>query len=479
MNMKKYSFVIVATLWMAIIITGCSKKFLDEPKPTQSLDPSVVYSSDAGVRSLLTGIYRRLRQQYGTSTDAWGIASVYLAREVKGLDVTLPDQNWYSFDYQHDNREPTYRRVSFTWNFFYDMVNQANNLIAGVDASKTLSSEANKKAFIGEGKALRAWCYFELVREYAHAYAENPAGPGIPLYSTPTGLETTGNPRASIADVYKLITDDLEYAAANLGTARQLKDVINKSVATGLLARVYLEMGQWEKAKTAAITARTGYALSAADYNTPFTSLDKAEVMWGFPQAADQTIYYGTPSAFWGSGSTVPGYYNFFIDSLFANSFAETDIRKNTLIRTSNITVKKWRSSKFGLSTTFTDAIITMRAAEMYLIEAEAKAELADATAGDILYIVQKNRNVSAVKSGATGATLVTEILLERRKELYGELGVSFMDIKRRQLPLVRDAGHPLNFRVNLPANSNKFTLKIPQTEMDANKSLKPTDQNQ
>lgn len=461
----------------AALLTGCKKEFLDEPKPGTSVSSTDVYASDAGVRAFFNGIYRRLRTQYGSATDAWGIASVNLARVMKGVDVLMPSSNWYIYDYTHDNREPTYRRVTFTWGYFYDFINQANNMIAGVEGSAL--SENSKKAFIAEARALRAWCYFELVREFAHAYSENPSAPGVPIYTTPTTSETKGNPRAKVSEVYDFIIEDLTYAVANLSNSRPLKDAINKDVATGLLARVYLNKGDYANAKTTAQAARTNYALNAANYNTAFTSIDKSEVMWGFPQAADQTIYYGTPSAFWGNSSSQPGYYNFYMDSTFVNKFSATDVRKNTFYRTGQTDFRRWKSSKFGNATSFTDHIIMMRVPEMFLIEAEAKARLGEADAGAVLFTVQKNRDASAVASGNTGNALIDEILLERRKELYGEIGVGYLDIKRLGLPLVRSVGHPTAYRLNIPANSNTFTLKIPQSEIDANESLTDADQNQ
>jgi hypothetical protein len=459
----------------SLVFTSCKKEFLDEPKPTSSIPASDIYASEVGVRSFLTGIYRNLRTQWGTSTDAWGITSVNLSREVKGLDV-IAASNWYNFDYQHDNREPSYRRVSFTWNFFYETVNQANNLIDGV--TKSALPQATKDALIAEGRAIRAWAYFELVREFSHAYSENPDAPGVPLYTTPTTLTTTGNPRGKVRDVYNLITSDLEFAVTKLPTTRQLKDVINKNVANGLLARVYLEMGKYNEAITAAQAARSGYSLSASNYSTPFNDIAKSEVIWGFPQSSDQSIYYGSPSAFYGYSSTA-GYYNFYIDSVFVSKFTSTDVRKANFFSTGATSVySRYKTSKFGTATNFTDHIIMMRVPEMYLIEAEAKAELGQADAADVLYTVQKNRDTDAVKSTSTGAALVAEILFERRKELYGEIGVGYLDIKRKGLPLVRSTGHPVAYRFNIPANSNKFTLKIPQTEMDANKSLTSADQN-
>jgi hypothetical protein len=487
---KKYYMkkILKGTLYITfastVLFSGCKKSFLEEPKPATAVSGGDVFATEAGVRANLSGMYRNLRTQYGTSTDAWGIASVNLAREVRGLDVGLPDGNWYNFDYLHDNREPTYRRTSFTWNFFYDFINASNVIIDGVE--KGGLPDATKIKLTAEARAFRAWCYFELVREYAHSYSENPNGPGLPIYTVPTTALTAGSPRANISEVYSLIISDLEYAAANSATTRNLKDVINKDVVNGLLARVYLEVGMVDKAQlpkaiAAAQAARAAYPLTSTELTSPMTSdfAAKKEVIWGFPQAADQTVYYGTPSAFWGTSGT--GYFNFYVDPNFVSLFSPTDVRASKFVTPAGATyvgVKKFKTTKFGATTNFVDFLVMMRSPEMLLIEAEAKARLADPTANDLLFSLQKNRNAAAVQSGNTGNALIAEILLERRKELFGEIGVGFLDIKRCNLPLNRSNGHVVSAQLQIPANSDRFTLKIPQAEFDSNKALTTADQN-
>jgi len=482
-NIIKSILLIVAA--SGALFSGCKKSFLEEPKPATAVSAVDVFATEAGVRANFSGIYRNLRTQYGSATDAWGIVSVNLAREAKGLDVGLPDGSWYNFDYLQDNREPTYRRVSFTWNFFYDLINASNVIIDGVEKG-SLSAVA-KTQFLAEARAFRAWCYFELVREFAHSYSENPNSPGLPIYTTPTTAATMGNPRSKIGDVYKLIVADLEYAAANAAISRGLKDVINKDVANGLLARVYLEMGMVDnsylsKAITAAQLARAAYPLTVSELSSPMTAdfSGKKEVIWGFPQAADQTVYYGTPSAFWGISGT--GYFNFFVDPNFVALFSPSDARTAKFVTPSGSTyvgVKKFKTTKFGTTTNFTDFLVMMRSPEMYLIEAEAKARLNDPSAGSVLFAVQQNRDASAVASGNTGNALINEILLERRKELFGEIGIGFLDIKRCNLAYTRSNGHVVSAQISFPANSNRLTLKIPQAEFDSNKSLTTADQNQ
>ena len=500
-NHFKTALIIVA---ITAALTGCNKEFLTDPQPTDAVSGTDVFKSKDGVHSYFTGIYRNMRSQWqnletpptaGNSTDAWGYNSVNAARVNKGIDIINPG-GWYQFDYRHENREPTYRRTIFTWGFFYEVINQANVIIEGVAKSATIA-ESDKKTLTAEARALRGWLYFELIREFQHTILKDPNAPGIPIYTVPTSLDNKGAPRGTVKAVYDLINSDIAFATQNLSSTRILKNEINLQVAWGMAARIALEQARWAEAKDAAIKARVGYALDASGYRDGYTDLSSPEVIWGFPQTQEnggQTLYYGTPSSFY--EKTGNGYDNFFAASTLVSMFTATDIRNNFFLSSATPTSSaRYSTNKFGIpgnddidlttgeivklkETDFNESLPMMRTAEMYLIEAEAKAELADATAGNILYAVQKNRDTSAIKSGNTGAALVSEILIERRKEFYGELGMDYLDIKRRQLPLVRAGNHPAAYRFNMPANDNRLIMKIPQKEIDSNDFIAPADQN-
>ena len=70
-----------------------------------------------------------------------------------------------------------------------------------------------------------------------------------------------------------------------------------------------------------------------------------------------------------------------------------------------------------------------MRVAEMYLIEAEAKARMGTGGAEALLPLAE-NRDPSYVLSTNSGQDLIDEVLLQRRWELWGE-GFRFNDLKR------------------------------------------------
>ena len=64
---------------------------------------------------------------------------------------------------------------------------------------------------------------------------------------------------------------------------------------------------------------------------------------------------------------------------------------------------------------------------------------------------------------------MLEEILLERRKELYAEIGVEWFDAKRLRRGITRTGNHRIGSAANLTADDKKFFLKIPQAEIDAN----------
>jgi starch-binding outer membrane protein, SusD/RagB family len=115
-----------------------------------------------------------------------------------------------------------------------------------------------------------------------------------------------------------------------------------------------------------------------------------------------------------------------------------------------------------------------IRTAEMYLIRAEARAELNDlaGAAADINALRTQRIVPYSPISYADKATAIADIILERYKELAFE-GFRFWDLKRRGLDVQRNASDvdsPL--WQTLPAGNFRFTFPIPNDEMLANESM-------
>ena len=413
-----------------------------------------------------------MRGQFTTGHDAGGLNSMLYARSVKGNDVVQAN-TWFNFDYANDNREPTYRRTTFSWDFSYKVIGQLNIFIEGVEGSEALS-DSDKDELVGQAKALRAFYYHQLVLEFCPAYSVDPTYPAPPIYTEFT-LDAKG--MSTTQDVYNVILDDLTDAVSKLSAARLDKSFVNINVAYAFLAQVHQAMGNWPEAEEAANAAYGGNvaaALNAAQYDDGFNDLAATEWIWGLPQYDDQSAYYySAPHA--QADHYELSYQGTFFNNEFVSLFSETDARNlfvgGAYTGTTPANWNYWISTKFAF--TFDADIPVIRTPEMILIEAEAKLRNNDEEgAHDLLYALQLNRDPDAVKSDNTGDDLFEEILVERRKELYAETGVEWFDAKRLQRAITRSGNHRVGAQASLTANDKKFFLKIPQPEIDANPNI-------
>jgi starch-binding outer membrane protein, SusD/RagB family len=496
-DMKKY-FIIVSAF--ALALTSCSKKYLNEVTPNDgSIASNLVFVNKATVDNAMTGCYYLMQRYVNGQQNMYGWKTAQFNFDMRGNDLISDPANWWL--YENNWSDNTYGRIATAarnaqiWNLCYKVIDNANAIIEGVPAIQ--EGQTTKDQLIGEARALRAWAYFQLARIYQFTYAKDPNAPGVPLrtksvLSSSAEELTAGVPRSSLKDVYGQITSDLEYAVGVMTTTRIDKYRFNKNVAQGVLAEVYQEMAMadptlWAKAVSNAVAARSGFPLmSAADYKTGFNDAKNGEWMWALQFNASQSLSF---AGFFGyieptntpNTSFKPRYNDIFVNSTFVALFDTLDARYQFLPATgqnSSRPWKKWVTIKFQDNASQSGDLVEMRSAEMYLIEAEGLAQQNQLEAAkDALFVLQKRRNPNAVRStAATKDELINEILVERRKELYGEIGVEYFDLKRYQRPLVRN-GIQWSL-LTIPATDNRWRWQIPQTEMDANKALTSADQN-
>ena len=118
-----------------------------------------------------------------------------------------------------------------------------------------------------------------------------------------------------------------------------------------------------------------------------------------------------------------------------------------------------------------------MRAAEMYLIEAEALARQGKSSeAATVLGELMKNRQPSWKKQVVT----VDDVLLQRRIELWGE-GFAYYDLKRNNKGIDRDyegTNHLAGYELVVPAQDVLWTFQIPLGEIQENSHISEADQN-
>jgi hypothetical protein len=122
------------------------------------------------------------------------------------------------------------------WSLAYKGINNANFAIGGIPSVKADATFKNNR--LGEAHYLRAMLYFDLVRMFGD----------IPLILRLDG-ETTP-PRNAAAEVFAQVVADLQFAEQNVPDSYQANNGLGratKGAATGLLAKVYLTLGEWQK----------------------------------------------------------------------------------------------------------------------------------------------------------------------------------------------------------------------------------------
>lgn len=473
MKIIKIKLAFYCTILLTFIHACNPDDILNRPKITTQVPSEVIFSSVESVNHNFAGNYRYLRyaSPIADGHDCFGLFSVYFSRTAKGNDFIFGWLSWPWFrdDYTYLGRKPDDRRTGFNWAFFYELINYANIIINGVNKSPELAEE-DKEKLTAHARALRAFFYFQLAIDYQSTYIEDSSKPSLPIYTTPNNTES--KPFSTLKEVYDLIKEDLQFAVDHLDNSRPGKTFINKAVAEGIYARVLLvTQDNWPLCEQLAHDAYGGTpenVLSPEQYTDGFDDMSAKEWIWAMYQQDDQSAYYTmAPHSF----VDPDGYGSFYINRRFIDTFSDTDVRNLFEENPSDKipSYKKFRTTKFTFS--FTCDAPIMRTPEMILIEAEAKFWQGDNTgAANLLYALQKNRDAKAVASGNTGEDLFNEILLERRKELYGEIGVEFFDLKRLRRPMKRDANH--RSIVNLEKDDKRYYLKILQKEIDANPNI-------
>ncbi len=477
---------------VAVIFSSCKKDFLDTYS-TSAVPAVDALASTQNAYAALNGIHRIMFTQYDQQGEA-GEGSNNIFRDLMGEDIVYPLANgstgligWMQWV---NHRNVNSADLRFVYRFYYRLIANANVLINGID--NTPGPEADRKIIKGQALAYRAWAHFQLVQLWGKRYdatARPNSQPGVPLL-----LEFTlvGQPRATVEEVYTQINKDLDAALPLLTgysrTGTAAKSNFNVNVVKAIKARVALTQQDWETAATNAVAAREGYPLMTnSEYLSGFNNILNQEWIWGSRQIDDHNTFFYSYFAYISANfnSTVLRTQPRAINATLWEQIPATDIRKQMWDKT-GATVpippggarvpyqnKKFLAKSDALST---GDVPYIRSAEMYLIEAEARARLNQfAAAQDALFTLVKNRNASYVKSESTGEALLNEISFNRRIELWGE-GFRFTDLKRLNLPMSR-AGIPNHLQaliqiVTVPAGDKLWEWLFPQDELNANTTI-------
>lgn len=494
----KAKYLVLALL--TSVATACSDDRLYQDPATSFTDETVLESKET-VNTVLMGAY-------DYTGHFWYHTIGQISLDVMGNDLKMSDgtfgfstYNWLMFAYNYVQ----YPRVvdgwwsaysEYMWRRAYQAIDQCNEIIA--NAAKL---PAGCEDLLAQAHGVRGWNFLNLFNLYCGSYTGQGAnGQGLFLRVTPGTADGNDVPRSDLGTSMKQIISDFTYAYEHC--TNESNYYINKKAAALLLARTYMDMGDYDNAQkyVEGLSKFDGKDLmSKEEYQSGFHTAN-SEWLWGFnftPETCNiyasipsfyhsatfknKTATFGTPE--YGSQTTYNdlkangvdvqfGYSTVRVAFSFANMFGKGDCRALFpfyIDKKDGLFVSKYASNgSLGVAD-----YPMARMAEAYLIEAECLARKNDARGLAVLNMLQSKRD------GTLSTTLsVDEVWFERRRELYGE-GFALPDLKRLQKPLERVGEEQWSEVKSLPANSPRMMFPIPAAELDYNDNAADADQNE
>ena len=441
--MKKI-FSISAIVVLMLFFTACDK--LLDLEPYQSISEELSLESDANVKSVLKGAYAQF-----DDPSIYG-GCILINAELLGAADECMWVGTYGGPRQIYNKQMNSSNEDATnqWIDSYEVINIANNVLGALE----VVDEEDRDRVEGEALFLRSLMFFDLVRFYAQQYQSATAATqlGIPLVLTPTrGIdEESFIPRNTVEEVYNQVIADLISAASKLPEENEV--YASSGAANALLARVYLQKGDYAKARDAASSViESGLYELLPSYSDVFNNDDNtsedifATQITSQDRMSSMTEFFSIPE-FGGRDGDIQ-----ILDGHLDLYPAGDERRDLFFLGNGEMRSGKW-NNLYGVVNLF-------RLSEMYLIRAECNQRLTT-TVGDTPL---NDFNAVHTRAGLTGATTVTlnDILLERRLELSFE-GHRIHDLRR----LRQSAG-------TLPFDDPRLVFPIPFRETEANPNLK------
>ena len=395
------------------------------------------------------------------------------------------------------------------------------------------------KDILGQAYAYRAMCYLDLARLFepkVNKYTEVPEsilGLTVPIVNEYTTIDQTkNNPRAKRDVMYKFILEDLNNALELLDESDRTFSRPTVYAVYGMLARAYIELGyaddpafpkaeMFTRAKECArkVIDEGGYSpLTQSQWEDPVNGFNNASSnnawIWGFSLVAENLgnlltfVSHISSEASWGYAR----YAQFGVSARLYDMIPDSDFRKHSWLDPKK---EEYYSYKFAGSAADKQSFLNgmpaakayqalkfrpsmgecsdfnignaadyclMRVEEMYFLEIEAEAQLNGVEAGKKLLknFMTKYRDASYNRNPSTMNDFLTELLLQKRVEFWGE-GILFHDYKRMDMGITRaypGSNHAGVFKYNTEGRSPQWNIVITRAEFQSNTAINDSNNN-
>lgn len=472
---------------------GCEKDLMLEPE--NNITQTSFYTTELQIQQALSGVYSAMINS--SSRGGFDVNFYLLASEVRSNNFNAISQNG-NRDYYAINRfqdTSSTEEVEILWEDAYQLISYANNILARIDAVP-FADPATKEQYRSETRFLRAYAYFELMRNFGK----------VPLVDHPVSpSEAASIPRTDLSTLYSFITSEIEASIGGLKNTYDSKNKgrITKSAAHAMLGRMYLtgygyplnNSSYLAKAKehlSAVIQGEGQYVTFAPNYADLFKSTNDNKyhifeiqhISGGISQGSYLPSYvsptFGTADPLYNAQGSLYSSSELGVSQSLLNAYEAGDVRKAITVKTQFIAQNgqvdyanyfvKFREGGLVITNRYDWPINfpIIRYADVLLMYAEV-LNYEGNTSGAVPYLnrIRQRAGLPALPTSMSSSDFTTALRKERRVEFAGE-GVYWHDLVRWNIAVsvINQTAADLNYNYTITTNDYLYQIPLSQIQV-------------
>lgn len=431
-----------------IFLSSCGR-FLDIAPPKDAASPDQAFDNDAIATSAVLGIYSRMAAYGPFSGDHTSIGVIAGLSSDEFISHNTGKEVFYINSLPANNLE-----IGSLWTTAYSLIYSCNAIIEKLNDVNGVT-ESTRRQLEGEARFMRAFLYFYLTNLFGE----------VPLNLNTDYRKNETASKATIESIYAQIISDLKDAEHLLDSKYITNERVrpNSWTAKALLSRVYLYTEQWELAiQKASEVISHGSTYSLIQNLDEVFQKNSMEAIWQLMPTEGNNTKEGNLFILFG----LPNYVS--LSPQFVASFNPEDDRKAKWIGEFASQENKFYypfKYKIRASPVVSEYSMVMRLAELYLIRAEASANIQDnELALKDLNSIRARAGITTPLVGLTSSQCLAEVENQRRYELFSEWGHRWLDLKR-----TRRALDVLSNNNTKNITSTDLLYPIPESETERN----------
>ena len=250
----RYQFLALLSV-SALTFTSCDLiGSIDDMEPDYVVTDLNYITDATSAQTALNGVYASWRST-GVSYLRYGIASMAHTQTqamVMGVD-----------EFAAENIQTNNSNVETAYTAYYNVINTANTFLVHINKQIPGMTEEKRTEMIAEARCQRALAYLTLLKCFGE-YWKQDSQYGVCLFKDELVRDNQVRQRSSVADTYKLISEDLDYAIAHCEQHPADHYHMSSLFAKALKAKMYFAQDNYPEA--ARLSEEVINAAEAAGY---------------------------------------------------------------------------------------------------------------------------------------------------------------------------------------------------------------------